>query len=172
MVNYLHQQDISHRDLKPINLLFDIPPMEYKQAKIMVIDFGIAIHIKDNETNSNVVGTYKYMPPEIIKRRKGSEIKKGDVWGIGLIAYILMIGALPFDNDSNGQNWQKILEKTRKERIKWPLPQSNGVSDEFKNFISKCLHKQVLRRLDAQQALEHSWIVNPPKRSLHFVDSS
>lgn len=255
MVDYLHERDISHRDLKPDNLVFEKPPMKYKQAKLMVIDFGVAIEMEDDETNGQVKGTPKYMPPEIIKHRTGSEIKKGDVWAIGIIAYILMIGQFPFDNVGNdthvkhslqevekasnesskcpspqsngnseqfpfdddgndthvkhlveeveeakiesikspsrqsngiseqfpfdndgnathGKNWFEEAVKAKNESIKWPAKQSKGISEQFTHFISKCLHKTPFLRLNARQALEHPWIVDPPEKSLHYINSS
>ena len=60
-----------------------------EKAKLKIIDFGIAIEIEDDETNDEYVGTLLYLPPESTSTREGWELKKGDMWSVGIIAYVL-----------------------------------------------------------------------------------
>jgi serine/threonine protein kinase len=56
---------------------------------------------------TNVVGTPFYMAPEALKRKHN---KACDIWSVGVIAYILLVGRSPFE----GQDDQEVLAKIRR----------------------------------------------------------
>ena len=92
-VDYSQYHRISHRDLKPENLLID------KNNNIKLIDFGLSNTMKDSQSLKTACGSPNYAAPEIISGRlySGSEV---DVWSLGIILYAMLIGTLPFDDDS------------------------------------------------------------------------
>jgi len=82
-LNYMHLQSITHRDMKPENILLvsDDP----NNFTIKIADLGFAQKF-DKETGLDLVlGTPLYMSPELIKHEKYSE--KVDVWSMGVITY-------------------------------------------------------------------------------------
>lgn len=91
-VEYLHKKKILHRDIKLNNILVD----EFGYIKL--IDFGIAKLLNMNRTFT-IVGTPHYMAPEIILG-KGYEYSV-DYWAIGVCLYEMLLGKLPFGDDSD-----------------------------------------------------------------------
>ena len=98
-VAYLHDHGIVHRDLKPANI--------FEDAGIVKIgDYGLSKFIscsrRGGQTES--VGTFHYMAPEIGKGEYGKEI---DIYALGVILYELATGTVPFDGESS----QEIIMK-------------------------------------------------------------
>lgn len=96
---YLHDQGIVHRDLKPANIF-----VENGLAKIG--DYGLSKYISASRRGGQTesVGTFHYMAPEIGKGEYGKEI---DIYSLGIILYEMLTGDVPFD----GESTQEILLK-------------------------------------------------------------
>ncbi len=96
---YLHDQGIVHRDLKPANIF-----IENSMAKIG--DYGLSKYISASRRGGQTesVGTFHYMAPEIGKGEYGKEI---DIYSLGIILYEMLTGNVPFD----GQSAQEIILK-------------------------------------------------------------
>lgn len=108
-MRYLHGLGITHRDLKPENLLYYHPGNE---SKIMITDFGLASFRKTTEGSENnmmrtICGTPEYISPEILLRKPYTQ--SVDLWAIGVVAYILLSGRMPFDDDDRTRLYRKIL---------------------------------------------------------------
>ena len=66
-------------------------------AEVKIVDFGLSKIIGPNETSSESFGTISYVAPEVLKNQPyGKEV---DCWSLGVITYLLLCGALPFDAD-------------------------------------------------------------------------
>lgn len=90
-VEYIHAQDVIHRDIKVANILID------KNMQMKIGDFGLAIRTDDPRLRScSLCGTTNYLAPEIISRR-GFQFCS-DIWAVGVIAYILTHGYKPFED--------------------------------------------------------------------------
>ena len=100
-VNYLHEHGIVHRDLKPGNIFDD-------DGVVKIGDYGLSKFIscsrRSNQTES--VGTFHYMAPEIGKGVYGKEI---DVYALGIILYELLTGRVPFDGETSQEIMMKHL---------------------------------------------------------------
>lgn len=96
---YCHKRGISHRDLKPDNILID------KDKNIKIIDFGYAIQVEDGTKVKSECGSPNYMAPEII-RRLNYDPKAADVWALGVVIYKLVTGGQPF----SGRNDQELAK--------------------------------------------------------------
>ncbi|PRD33221.1 UNVERIFIED_CONTAM: Serine/threonine-protein kinase H1 [Trichonephila clavipes] len=105
-VKYLHALGITHRDLKPDNLLYYHPG---KDSKIMITDFSFASTRKPsgNPYMHTVCGTPQYIAPEIVTRKPYTCAV--DMWAVGVITYIVLCGAFPFDADQDAQIFKLIL---------------------------------------------------------------
>lgn len=88
---YLHRHRVLHRDLKPANVWVEA------NGTLKVLDFGIAIRER-NLTGENVAGTLYYMAPEIFL--SGTPSVSSDLYAVGVIAYEMFSGKLPFDGNS------------------------------------------------------------------------
>lgn len=168
-MRYLHGLGITHRDLKPENLLYYHPGNE---SKIMITDFGLASYRKTAELPENnmmrtICGTPEYIAPEILLRKPYNQ--SVDLWAIGVVAYILLSGRMPFDDDNRTRLYRKIL------RAKYSFTGDpwKDVSSAGKDFIDKLLVINPAERLTTIQAIKHPWIVtNAAQSSLKNLQRS
>jgi tRNA A-37 threonylcarbamoyl transferase component Bud32 len=92
VLEYLHSRPkpIIYRDLKPANLMID-----GNSGRVMLIDFGIARWVKQEEKGVTAVGTMGYAPPELF----GGRVEpRSDVYSLGATLFHLITGADPQDN--------------------------------------------------------------------------
>ena len=92
VLHYLHSRPkpIIYRDLKPANLMID-----GNTGRIMLIDFGIARWVKQEEKGVTAVGTMGYAPPELF----GGRVEpRSDVYSLGATMFHLLTGSDPQDN--------------------------------------------------------------------------
>lgn len=92
VLEYLHSRPkpIIYRDLKPANLMID-----GNTGRVMLIDFGIARWVKQEEKGVTAVGTMGYAPPELF----GGRVEpRSDVYGLGATMFHLLTGSDPQDN--------------------------------------------------------------------------
>jgi len=149
-IGFCHKQNVVHRDLKPENIVYR--KETGKEDTLVIIDFGDAKIVEDQEMYNEFVGTAFYLPPEIIRDRKGWELKASDMWSIGIIAYVLMTGRPPF----HGKSHKDILRNIIKQELKFP--KNSKLSDTAKGFVRKLCEKQPRRRYRAEQALRHKFL--------------
>jgi calcium-dependent protein kinase len=146
-INHLHVSSISHRDLKPENCLFDT---KRDDAEVKLVDFGLASKFSREKGMSTVVGTPYYVAPEIINGHYGPEC---DIWSLGVILYLLLVGYPPFRGDNKTQIFKKVL------KAKYSLKEKEfeTISKEAKDLITKLLNPDVKKRITAAQAMEEPW---------------
>ena len=142
---YLHSHNIVHRDLKLENILIH----ETEKSKttgedlfnIKIIDFGTA-RIFDNKKRKpqSIVGSSYY-------------IAECDLWSVGVILYMFIVGHAPFDGCDDDEITDNIQRGVyRKDDKRW-----KRASKEVKDLIQKLLVYQPKKRLTAIQALRHPW---------------
>ena len=86
-VAYLHQNGISHRDIKTDNVIIG------KNGEVKVIDFGFATTLNKGESHC---GTPNYMAPELFEKKNVYNPAKVDAWALGVLLFYLYEGTYPF----------------------------------------------------------------------------
>ena len=102
-LEYLHDRNIIHRDVKPENVLID------EEGYIKLIDFGAANFVEGRTYTA--IGTPHYLAPEIILRTGYSA--SVDWWSLGVLLHELVFGFVPFGHEDEDPIviYEKILEK-------------------------------------------------------------
>ncbi|KAL3820468.1 hypothetical protein ACJIZ3_006373 [Penstemon smallii] len=89
-MEFIHSQGVIHRDLKPENILIT------EDFHLQVADFGIACQEANCDDLADDPGTYRWMAPEMIKKKHYG--RKVDVYGFGLILWEFVAGTIPYED--------------------------------------------------------------------------
>ena len=148
-IYYIHQYGIAHRDLKPENVLMT---SNDENADLRILDFGLSKIIGPDEKCTEPYGTLSYVAPEVLLDIPyGKEV---DLWSLGVIAYLMLSGSLPFDDR---ESEEEIARKTVSEDPPYKGSIWKKISDEAKDFIKKLLVKNPEKRMNVKEALQHEW---------------
>ncbi len=127
---YAHLEGVVHRDIKPANIIF-----ETKQV-LKITDFGIARITDSSKTKTGVVmGTPAYMAPEQIS---GLEIDgRVDLYALGVMAYQLITGCLPYEGESIHDLVYKI--------VNGPVPRASVLRPDIPPSLDDVLVKAMAK---------------------------
>ncbi|KAJ2080821.1 Calcium/calmodulin-dependent protein kinase type I [Coemansia sp. RSA 988] len=155
-VAYLHDHGIMHRDIKPENCLvradeFGAP------VSVAIGDFGMAdfAPLPGCPLPNRLCGTGGYMAPEMILRI--GHTKPVDMWAVGVTAYFMLSGTIPFPRAHEIKHAGPILTGNYGflPHYRW-----RNVSSTARDFIASLLVVDPAKRMTARQALEHPWLRN------------
>jgi len=149
-VEYLHSLNIVHRDLKPENLLLRSADNDLEVA---LADFGLSKIVGPQTLMQTACGTPSYVAPEVLNAT-GYD-REVDLWSIGVITYIMLCGFPPFYGDSVPEIFEQIMDAN----FDYPADYWSDISSEAKDFINKLLVVDVAKRMTADEALKHPWLV-------------
>lgn len=142
-VQYCHQKQIIHRDLKAENLLLD------SEMNIKIADFGFSNEFVPGQTLDTFCGSPPYAAPELFKglRYEGPEV---DIWSLGVILYTLVSGTLPFD----GNNLKELRERVLRGKYRVPFYMSTDCENLLKKFLVLNPHK----RASLETIMKDKWM--------------
>jgi serine/threonine protein kinase len=154
---HMHDNNILHRDIKASNIILGDTS---EDANVKLGDMGTAIFMPCGEETiivDELVGTLWFMAPENLSHiyHKGS-----DVWSVGVLAYQLLTGIMPF-NDVENPITPKMVTVCKEILVSEPKMHGNrwrNISNDAKDFVSACLHKDYMHRPSAMQCLIHPWL--------------
>lgn len=166
-VGYCHSKGIAHRDIKPANIMLISScccwnPFELQDCKL--IDFGLSGHFESGRQLHEVAGTAAYMAPEIAEAylgsSKGYSGEKADSWSIGVTAFQLLTGELPFGEpkDYDG-DMQPVLENiTAFSSLEYDADLWQNRSPDAFGFVELLMTRDSLCRPGAIEAMQDDWI--------------
>jgi hypothetical protein len=161
-----HDEGVTHRDLKPGNVLLD------KKGNPFVADFGLAsILAPENAEGCNgepaadpqaititcAGGTPGYMAPEQYDHVSGAPGKPADVWALGVILFELLMGRKPFVETAKLTVYEQVIES--------PAPPLPGIPKALAAVVHRCLEKDPAKRYqDAGQLADELRRFHQPRR--------
>ncbi|RNF25583.1 putative protein kinase, putative,serine/threonine protein kinase [Trypanosoma conorhini] len=152
-IAFIHNEGISHRDIKPANILVS------GSGVVKLCDFGCSRRVNElNKSTNCVIGTPLYMAPEFIK---GESNHKSDIWSMACSLFELGTGLLPWHHAKIRDNLPLMFYiTTSSETPLTNLAQYDvqEFSAEFKDFMELCFTRDVQRRPEAVELLQHPWI--------------
>ncbi|XP_075232862.1 uncharacterized protein LOC142331083 isoform X2 [Lycorma delicatula] len=153
-VEYCHNHRVVHRDLKAENLLLD------GNMNIKIADFGFSNYYTPGEQLATWCGSPPYAAPEVFEGKKytGPEI---DIWSLGVVLYVLVCGALPFD----GSTLHNLRDRVLSGRFRIPY----FMSSECESLIRKMLVLDPSKRYSIDQIKRHRWMLEETPRLLPSV---
>lgn len=152
-VKYLHSQGITHRDLKPENVLL---ASKEDETVVKITDFGLSKFVGEDSFMKTMCGTPLYLAPEVLRANGqqcyGPEV---DVWSLGVIFFVCLVGYLPFSSDYHDMSLrdQILCGWYKNSQVHW-----KGVSLQAKLLMKRMLTVQVNRRITLEQILNHTWM--------------
>lgn len=152
-LEYIHQQNFIHRDVKGGNILIN------SDGTIVLSDFGVSAYLDVHECDSHntFVGSPWWMAPEVIKRENYDN--KIDIWSLGITTLELFIGKPPNDNLDPMAAIRKTVYDISPTIESYKEMSKKG-SPALNNFISKCLQKNSSLRPTAKELLLDPFIKN------------
>lgn len=154
-LEYLHDNNIIHQDIKPENIMLD------DNCNFLVTDFGISVTSSNSSDMKG--GTQEYMGPE---RFKGQTLPASDIWALGASAIELITGQPPFGSHGG------LLQDSE------PLPELPAeYKPEVKDIILSCMQAEPEKRITAREIRQKielywetgSWTVHSRKKTLAFI---
>lgn len=164
-LDYAHERDMIHRDVKPANILYD------SHNRAILTDFGIArlVDVGNLTAEGMTVGTPAYMPPE---QAQGFEVDhRADIYSLGVIAYELITLTPPYGEGSISVMLQHINA---------PVPQISQFLDMHNASLDTVIHRVLAKEPDDRyptatefaedliNALDNKPISNPPQSTKVF----
>jgi len=143
-IEYIHSLGLVHRDVKSENIMLSI------HGDVKIIDFGLCV---DNSfiKRPSMVGSPYWMPPEMIRRKIHSF--PADIWSFG-VCILELSNKIP----PNIQNKVKAMFTVGTVGITQPFDEPEKWSNQFKDFISKCLAFDPNERGTAKDLLKHPFL--------------
>jgi eukaryotic-like serine/threonine-protein kinase len=125
-LGHAHHEGFVHRDMKPENLLVT------QEGVVKVADFGLARAYADGRVTQAgaVTGTVQYLAPEQIRGEPADP--RSDLYSLGIVAYELLTGQLPF----TGETAMAVAYKHLSDRVPAPSSLLPDLPDELDGFVA------------------------------------
>jgi serine/threonine protein kinase len=143
---YLHEEGITHRDIKLENILLDC------DNNIKLIDFGFSTCYKPQKRIKMFCGTPSYMAPEIVSRMEYYG-PPADIWAAGVLLFCLLNGFFPFKGQTDAELYRRI------QRGNYKLIRSD-LTDECLSILKEFLNVSQESRLTAAELLQENWFLS------------
>ncbi|XP_011189834.2 ovarian-specific serine/threonine-protein kinase Lok [Zeugodacus cucurbitae] len=151
-VKYLHDKGISHRDLKPDNVLLET---SNEETLLKVSDFGLSKFVQNDSVMKTLCGTPLYVAPEVLQTGgRGAYTKKVDIWSLGVVLFTCLSGTLPFSDDFG----TPASEQIKHGRFRFSHPTWRKVSQRATTLIKEMLVVDPKKRPTVNDVLKSSWL--------------
>jgi len=146
-VHHLHDKSIIHRDIKPENILF---AEHLDDVSVKLTDFGLST-MKEGTRLTTRCGTPSYCAPELLSGEGYG--KAVDMWSLGVLAYVLLYGVLPFVASDRPELFKRI------QKGHYVYPEDAKTSMLARDLISRLLRLAPMERYSTRETLQHPWLI-------------
>uniref|UniRef100_A0A3B3X2W7 Serine/threonine-protein kinase ULK3 n=1 Tax=Poecilia mexicana TaxID=48701 RepID=A0A3B3X2W7_9TELE len=143
-LQFLHERNISHLDLKPQNILLS-------GSVLKLADFGFAQYMSPWDEKCVLRGSPLYMAPEMVCRRQYDS--RVDLWSVGVILYEALFGRAPFASKSYAELEEKIRSNQPVE-----LPPGARVSKDCRDLLLRLLERNPDARITFEEFFTHPFL--------------
>jgi serine/threonine protein kinase len=173
-LHHLAVRGVEHRDVKPENLLLYGPCHDGSSAPhVKLADFGWASLVTPHKQPAPIptdgVGSLWYAPPELNPPVQGvgldntdAPIGRSDMWSVGIIAYLLLVGHSPFNLALRIQDpaarEAEVLRLAALGVVNSNARPWNRLSQEARHFITALIQPKASVRMSAEQAWAHEFV--------------
>ncbi|XP_054736972.1 obscurin isoform X2 [Anastrepha obliqua] len=146
-LDHMHDHSIGHMGLTIKDLLISV----VGSRDLKISDFGLSRKINTHALTTLDFGMPEYVSPEVVNK-EGVGFAH-DMWGVGIITYVLLSGRNPFRGCDDYETLSNIREG------RWGFNDSiwSHISDDGRDFISRLLSYRAEDRMDVKTALKHPW---------------
>ncbi|OBR13618.1 Calcium calmodulin dependent protein kinase [Colletotrichum higginsianum IMI 349063] len=147
-IEYLHEQGVIHRDIKPDNLLLT------EDDVLKIVDFGVSEMFEkpgEGMKTAKSAGSPAFLAPELCVVRHGDvDGRAADIWSMGVSLYCLRYGKIPFEHEG-------VLEMYEAIKTESPdLPEEEN--PDFVDLMGKILEKDPQKRIQISGLRDHPWV--------------
>ncbi|KAI0495230.1 hypothetical protein KFK09_025380 [Dendrobium nobile] len=147
-LNYLHERDVVHRDIKCANILV------HANGSVKLADFGLAKEISKFNDLKSCKGSVYWMAPEVVHPKK-TYGRAADIWSLGCTVLEMLTRQIPYPN----VEWQHAFFRIgRGDQPNIP----SYLSSDAQDFIRRCVQVDPNARPTAAQLLEHPFVTRRP----------
>ena len=125
-LDYIHSQNVLHRDIKTANIFL------FKKGIVKLGDFGVAKELVPEDLNSTVVGTPYYMSPEILQSKPYGF--PTDIWAAGCVLFEMLAGKHLFNGETKTDLFSNIIAG---KMSKMPTQYSKPLIDLFLSLLNQ-----------------------------------
>src|SRR5262245_7875359 len=134
-LGYAHMQGVTHRDIKPGNILYATDPTD-----VRIGDFGLALNLGAETTQITGVGSPAYMSPEQIREELVDH--RTDLYSLGVVMYQMLAGTLPF----KGTNKFSMIYQVTQYDPPPPSSHRREVPASLDRIVRRAMHKDAGKR--------------------------
>ncbi|KAL1955893.1 hypothetical protein VTO42DRAFT_7966 [Malbranchea cinnamomea] len=176
-LQYLHRRKITHRDIKPDNILI----ASFNPLRVKLSDFGLSKVVQEETFMKTFCGTLLYCAPEVYpeyenyrrgearkRRRLGDPAPKTspydqsvDMWSFGAVLFHILCGHPPYMGRGDDRGAQ-MLRNIMTTDADYDMLRNVGVSEEGIDFISRLLNRDPKARPKEAECFQHPWLVDVP----------
>ncbi|KAK0389575.1 hypothetical protein NLU13_3150 [Sarocladium strictum] len=185
-LSYLHVRNITHRDVKPDNILISsLNPLVVK-----LTDFGLSKMVDSEQTFLRTFcGTLLYCAPEVYTeygeydefgvRNRGKKVRRMpgqrynhavDIWSLGGVLFYTLTGSPPYPVKT-GISYSELLHMIMTTQLDTRPLQLAGISNDGVHFLSRMLERVPEKRATIHELVGHPWLTGPVSASVQASQS-
>ncbi|KAJ9441097.1 RAC family serine/threonine-protein kinase-like protein [Diplonema papillatum] len=145
---YLHENGIIYRDLKPENILMGADGHPCLSDFGLSKDFG-AFSLDDDSRTASFVGSPFYVAPDVLRQKQYTSAI--DWWSFGILLFRMLVSRPPF----LGRSMKEVFDNILYQELRFS--QSNPISPEAMDLISKLLVKDPVKRAKGDVVKKHKY---------------